>query len=236
MALAPVPTTATRLPVRSTSWRHCAEWKAGPVKVSAPGMSGDDRVRELAHGRDHQVGLERLAVAGGDPPAAPRVVVLRGLDLHAGADQVEQPGLARGAAEVVEDLGLGAVAAAPLRVRRPGPGVQRRRHVAGRAGVGVVPPHPAHVVGALEDRDVVDTDPAQRLRDAETAEAGADDHHARRAHGATLEQSTGHGAAVSSTAPRPVTSSRLSRRHSMKTSGSGTAAVSMLMPIRQLSR
>ena len=40
IALAPVPTTATRWPVRSTSWRHWAEWKAGPAKVSAPGIGG----------------------------------------------------------------------------------------------------------------------------------------------------------------------------------------------------
>ena len=39
-ALAPVPITATRLPVRSTSWRQRAEWKAGPAKLSQPGMSG----------------------------------------------------------------------------------------------------------------------------------------------------------------------------------------------------
>ena len=30
IALAPVPITATRLPVMSTSWFHCAEWNAVP--------------------------------------------------------------------------------------------------------------------------------------------------------------------------------------------------------------
>ncbi len=39
-ALAPVPMTATRLPVRSTSWSHRAEWKASPAKLSRFGMSG----------------------------------------------------------------------------------------------------------------------------------------------------------------------------------------------------
>ncbi len=39
-ALAPVPTTATRLPRRSTSWRHCAEWNASPRKRSTPGSAG----------------------------------------------------------------------------------------------------------------------------------------------------------------------------------------------------
>ena len=40
IALAPVPTTATRLPARRTSWRQSAEWKAGPANVSAPGIAG----------------------------------------------------------------------------------------------------------------------------------------------------------------------------------------------------
>ena len=40
IALAPVPITATRLPVRSTSWSHCAEWNAVPANVSRPGMAG----------------------------------------------------------------------------------------------------------------------------------------------------------------------------------------------------
>ena len=44
MALHPVPTTATRLPARSTSWRHSAVWNAGPSKLSAPGMGGKDGI------------------------------------------------------------------------------------------------------------------------------------------------------------------------------------------------
>ncbi len=39
-ALAPVPITATRLPVRSQPWSHRAEWKDGPVNVSTPGTAG----------------------------------------------------------------------------------------------------------------------------------------------------------------------------------------------------
>ena len=39
-ALAPVPMTATRLPVRSTSWSHSAEWNAGPANDDRPAMSG----------------------------------------------------------------------------------------------------------------------------------------------------------------------------------------------------
>jgi hypothetical protein len=42
IALQPVPMTATRLPVRSTSWRHRAVWKAGPSNCSSPGIGGTD--------------------------------------------------------------------------------------------------------------------------------------------------------------------------------------------------
>ncbi len=40
MALAPLPTTATRFPVRSTVWSQRAECQDGPAKVSRPGRSG----------------------------------------------------------------------------------------------------------------------------------------------------------------------------------------------------
>ena len=40
IALQPVPTTATRRPSRSTSWRQRAVWNAGPAKLSSPGMGG----------------------------------------------------------------------------------------------------------------------------------------------------------------------------------------------------
>ena len=40
MAEAPVPMTAMRLPVRSTSWSQRAEWKISPRKSSMPSISG----------------------------------------------------------------------------------------------------------------------------------------------------------------------------------------------------
>ena len=39
-ALHPVPMTPTRLPARSTSWSHSAEWNDGPAKLSRPSMFG----------------------------------------------------------------------------------------------------------------------------------------------------------------------------------------------------
>ena len=42
MVEAPVPTMATRRPVRSCAWFHCAEWKVVPANDEAPGSSGMD--------------------------------------------------------------------------------------------------------------------------------------------------------------------------------------------------
>ena len=40
MALAPLPTTATRFAGRSTPSGHCAEWNTVPPKSSRPGIEG----------------------------------------------------------------------------------------------------------------------------------------------------------------------------------------------------
>ena len=40
MVEAPVPTMATRRPVRSCAWFHWAEWKVVPANDEAPGSSG----------------------------------------------------------------------------------------------------------------------------------------------------------------------------------------------------
>ena len=42
MVEAPVPMMATRRPVRSCPWSHCAEWKAVPAKVAGPVRSGTE--------------------------------------------------------------------------------------------------------------------------------------------------------------------------------------------------
>ena len=63
---APVPTTATRRPRRSTSWSQRAEWKAGPANDPAPGRSGTD-------GSDSAP----VAVTSTSAVMLPRVVVSR---------------------------------------------------------------------------------------------------------------------------------------------------------------
>src|SRR4051794_8029566 len=52
---APVPITATRFPRRSASWSHCAVWKAGPWKLSSPGMLGTLGSLRPPHPRDEHL-------------------------------------------------------------------------------------------------------------------------------------------------------------------------------------
>ena len=69
----------------------------------------------------------------------------------------------------------------PVAALGEGEGVEVARHVAGRAGVGVVEPGAAEVGRALEDRDVLDAVTAQLDRGGDAAEARADDQHAQAA-------------------------------------------------------
>ena len=60
-ALAPVPITATRLPFRSTSWRHSGGVEGRAREAVAARDVGQARPVELADGADHRIGLDRLA-------------------------------------------------------------------------------------------------------------------------------------------------------------------------------
>ncbi len=61
MALAPVPMTATFLPVRSTSWCHCAEWKCGPCERVGALDLGDVGDVQAADARDQDPRLVVLS-------------------------------------------------------------------------------------------------------------------------------------------------------------------------------
>jgi hypothetical protein len=79
--------------------------------------------------------------------------------------------------QVGQDLGLGREAAAPpagLERER----VQAGRHVAGGAGIGVIPPDAAQVLGLVHDQEVVDARPLERHGHAQAAEPGAHHDHA----------------------------------------------------------
>ena len=142
----------------------------GPAEGA--GQVGDDRSRQLADRRDHDVGLHDLATGQLDPPPVRVLVERRGDDLRAEPDAVDH--LGRDPPQVGVDVGALGVPARPVRVRRERVGVQRRRDVAGRAGVRVVPPHAPEVVRAFQHGHV-DTVAPQGDGHADAREARADD-------------------------------------------------------------
>ena len=178
IALAPVPTTATRRPVRSRSCRHCAEWKTSPAKWSSPGRSGTDGVLSCPHA------VTRTSAVWVPPPDscsvhAPALLVEGrrehlGREAHARCDAV----LLRDPAEVGVDLGLPGEPPRPPVLGREGERVQVARDVAGRPRVGVLAPDPADVVAALEQHEVGDPRLEQLHGRADAAEAGPHDRHA----------------------------------------------------------
>ena len=199
MALAPVPSTATRLPRRSTEWSHSAEWKAGPWKVPSPGSSGIE-------GRDSwPTAVTSTSVSICSPVEVCRcqlavaVVVRRRGDLDAGADQVEDAVLAGGPLDVAEDLVLPGVAVRPRGVGRERPRVEGGRHVARRVGVGVLAPDAADAVGLLEHGDVAVSRALQLDGGAQAAEAGTDDGDRGLAHGRNLSAAPACAGAASQT-------------------------------------
>ena len=77
--------------------------------------------------------------------------------------------------EVVLDLRARRVEARPLRVRREREAVEVARDVARGARVGVVPPGPADLLGAVQDEEVLAAVTPQLGAHAEAGESGADD-------------------------------------------------------------
>ena len=106
----------------------------------------------------------------------PRCSSQRGA-LHLGArpDAVEHAVAARDVLEVGLDLRLRRVAARPARVGLERELVEVRRHVAGRAGIGVVVPDAADALALLEHGDVVVAGAPQHHDRADAGEAAADD-------------------------------------------------------------
>src|SRR5262245_3814872 len=65
----------------------------------------------------------------------------------------------------------------PARVASEGVGIQVRGDIAGAAGVAVVAPCPADIVGLLEDEEAAEPSALKTDRRTKPAEAGADDRH-----------------------------------------------------------
>ena len=91
---------------------------------------------------------------------------------------VENPVLSGDPLDVCLDFGLFGIRTGPPSVRCERVGIQVRRHVAGRAGIGVHPPGAADVVSPLEDQIVGVPVLLKGDRGAEPGEPGPDDQYA----------------------------------------------------------
>src|SRR6185295_14120532 len=109
------------VPVRGVERRALERVEAGQVR--------DRRLAERTRGGDDDVGRV-LAAVGRDVPAVARLVPARVGDRAAGPDVRAQVVAIGDVLDVVLDLGLGRVRAAPVRVQGEAEGVQVRGHVA----------------------------------------------------------------------------------------------------------
>src|SRR5439155_18328544 len=146
-----------------------------PGEALEAGQARDRRAAELAGRGDDDVGLDRLARGGLQPPA-PGVLVERRLgDVRAEAQVVVQAVLGDAVLEVREDLLARGEPPGPVALGLEGERVQVRGDVAGEAGVRVVAPHAADALGAVEDRERLHPRAPQGDAHADAGEAAADD-------------------------------------------------------------
>ena len=148
----------------------------GAGEVVPAGDIGQDGRAELADGADHRGRLQGFAVAEGEGPQRLVLVELGVRDPGAQAQVRAQAVLGDQRAQVGQDLLARREAPGPA----PGPErerVKQRRHVAGQAGIAVVAPGPAQVIGPVQDDEVLQARPFERDRHADPAEPGTDDGH-----------------------------------------------------------
>ena len=177
-ALAPVPMTTTRLPRRSTSWSHRAEWKTGPAKVAAPGRSG--MLGRLSWPTPLTTASASMAVSR--PSASRRWSVhvmdasssSMASDLGAEADERPEPVLVGHATEVVEQHLLGGEVLRPVVPLRERVAVEEVRHVDAAARVRVLEPGATDVVVLLQHDDL-DAGLVQSVGCHQSGHPGADD-------------------------------------------------------------
>ena len=176
----PVPMTATRRPVKSTSWcGHRAVWYVAPAEAVDPVDLRELWGGQATGGHHHEPRRHRVAAIGAHGPARRLVVERRRLDAGAeldGAAEVEGVGDMAG---VAQDLRLRGVALGPLpllfQLRGERVRVVERLDVAPRSRIAVPPPGAADVSGGVEAPQC-QTDLAEAVDGVHPGEAGADDH------------------------------------------------------------
>ena len=149
----PVPMTPTRMPVKSTP--SCGQW---PVWYVGPGEAldardlGQLRMRQAPRRHDVVLRRDRLALRGGDRPAARGVVPHRLVDAGLELDVLAEVEAVGHVVRVLQDLGLRRVPLAPgpflLELLVEGERVVQALDVAARARIPVPVPRAAHAVAA----------------------------------------------------------------------------------------
>ena len=177
MALAPVPMTATRLPVRSTSWRHRAGGTTGPRTSRRPGSRGMCGRLSCPTALITASTTTVSSPSGAAQHDGPAAVVVRPPgrhDLGAEPDAVAQPEGVGAGLEVAVQHRLGRVVERPVvalgeRVAEVVVGV-----VDPAARIAVLVPGAADVVVLLDDQEV-DARLGEAVPGEQARHAGTDD-------------------------------------------------------------
>ncbi len=153
-AEAPVPITATRSPSRSCAWSQRAEWNIAPRKRSRPGISG-------ARGSVSPPIAATRTFAVSSPAEVSSRQSFASSSQRAPLTSCEKrmwgttPRSSCHPVQVLADLRLQGIGAAPVGIGRERERVERGGDVALAPGIGVVAPGAAELGRPLEDEEVV---------------------------------------------------------------------------------
>lgn len=145
-----------------------------PREAVQTGDIGSGRFAERPESTDEHA-CRPCSLGGRHQPPRLRVVPARVHYLVAEADPVADTELVGAVVEVGLDLRLQWVEPGPVRIRREGKRVQRRRNIALSTGVGVHVPRSTDRVVTFEDEEVLAPLLLESNRGAEPAEPGPDD-------------------------------------------------------------
>jgi hypothetical protein len=136
----------------------------------------------LLKGRNNYVCLDRLALCGCRPPDLTQLVEIGPGDGGGAPHMRQDPIFRRDMARVGENFRL---RRKPFRPRPMGLeriGIEERRHIAGRTGIGVVAPGATDSVLSLKDHNGADSGFLEGDRHPQPTESGADDGHVNLLH------------------------------------------------------
>ena len=135
------------------------------------------RFDQPAHGRDHGPGDVTRAVVACQMPEAARVVELGAGDAHTEMQMGMQIVFVGTALDIGMNLGRTRIGGRPVGVLFERVGIQMRGHIAGTAGIGIVAPGAAHIIGTFENREILDALLLETNTGIDAGKTGTDDDH-----------------------------------------------------------